>query len=122
LQLLATPSTIESGFAANWRLCKKLQGYMAVCVINKFTGISAERFLDTFPNLLPQGLPPYVSNYIGAVNNEGLTVIAVFETAEALDALMERLPPMLESVGFPMPITTRLEVVPVNVRPTAGPA
>lgn len=94
---------------------------MAVCVINKFVGISAERFRDTFPKLLPQGVPPYVSTYIGAVNKEGLTVIAVFETAEALDALMEQLPPMLERVGFPMPITTRLEVVPVNIRPTVGP-
>jgi hypothetical protein len=51
------------------------------------------------------------------VNEEGLTVIAVFDTAEALDALMEHLPKMLKSVGFPMPITTRLEVVPVNTRP-----
>ena len=93
---------------------------MAVCVINKFVGISAEQFRDTFPKLLPQGVPASVSTYIGAVNEEGLTVIAVFDTAEALDALMAQLPPMLERVGFPMPITTRLEVVPVNIRPSMG--
>ena len=43
-------------------------------------------------------------------------MIAVFDTAEALDALMVQLPTMLESEGFPMPISTRIEVVPVNAR------
>ena len=95
---------------------------MAVCVINKFVGISAEQFRDTFPKLMPKGVPPSVSTYIGAVNKEGLTVIAVFDTAEALDALMTQLPPMLERVGFPKPISTRLEVVPINIRPSMGSA
>ena len=87
---------------------------MAVCIINKFSGITAERFRDAFPRLLPNGLPPAVSTYIGGVNKEGLTVIAVFDTAEALDALMVHLPAMLEREGFPMPISTRIEVVRVN--------
>ena len=34
---------------------------MAVCVINKFPGITAERFQDAFPRLMPKGLPPAVS-------------------------------------------------------------
>ena len=67
-----------------------------------------------------------MSTYIGGVNEEGLTVIAVFDTAEALDALMAQLPRLLEGVGFPMPISTRIEVVPVNARPStenaSGPA
>ena len=91
---------------------------MAVCVINKFPGITAERFRDAFPRLLPKGVPPTVRTYIGGVNEEGLTVIAVFDTAEALDALMVQLPTMLEREGFPMPISTRIEVVPVNARPS----
>lgn len=95
---------------------------MAVCVINRFSGITAERFRDAFPRLLPKGVPSTVSTYIGGVNNEGLTVIAVFDTAEALDALMAQLPTMLEPEGFPMPISTRIEVVPVNARPSTGDA
>lgn len=95
---------------------------MAVCVINKFPGVSAERFRDTFPRLMPKGVPPTVSTYIGGVNKEGLTVIAVFDTAEALDMLMAQLPPMLEREGFPMPISTRLDVVPINTRPSTGDA
>ena len=31
---------------------------MAICVINKFPGVTAERFQDAFPRLLPKGLPP----------------------------------------------------------------
>lgn len=95
---------------------------MAICVINKFPGVTAEQFQDAFPRLLPKGLPPTVSTYIGGVNEEGLTVIAVFDTAEALDALMAQLPRLLEGVGFPMPISTRIEVVPVNTRPSTDDA
>ncbi len=58
---------------------------MTICVINRFPGVTAERFKDAFPRLLPNGLPPAVSTYIGGVNEEGLTVIAVFDTAEALE-------------------------------------
>ena len=45
-------------------------------------------------------------------------MIAVFDTAESLDALMAQLPSLLEGEGFPMPISTRIEVVPVNTRPS----
>jgi hypothetical protein len=95
---------------------------MAVCVINRFPGITAERFRDAFPRLLPKGLPPAVSAYIGGVNEEGLTVIAVFDTVEALDTLMAQLPMILGPESFPMPISTRIEVVRVNTRPSTGDA
>lgn len=92
---------------------------MPICVINRFPGITAARFKDAFPRLLPDGLPPAVSIYIGGVNEEGLTVIAVFDTAEALDSLMAQLPGLLAGEGFPMPISTRIEVVRVYARPSS---